>query len=342
MKHKKVFIDSEKAYIVKNYEQNAKLLDLANFFKVGIPKIREVLVENGAKIRSQFRFNQKYHVDGAYFKNIDSEEKAYWAGFILADGCVKEKSLVICLARKDKEHLQKFLDCLKSDYPIYDSIAYRKYKGKLLKSERSSIEVCSRDIVNDLKKINITKNKTLRAIPVNLSIELMRHFYRGLFDGDGGLSESGGQWKVYQLGTYEICEGFSKYIFQINNEIKLRNPHELSGIFKIEYSGIKLPQKIISIIYDNVKIYLDRKMDLVIKLNQTPVIRDKTANLVGKVFGNIKIIKCLGAKRRTNPLKTDTYYECICTCGKIFESKIGDLKNKKYCNRHCANRNNNK
>ena len=52
---------------------------------------------------------RKYFFNEDYFKNVDSEEKAYWLGFIAADGCILENgTLKIGLAEKDSLHLEKF------------------------------------------------------------------------------------------------------------------------------------------------------------------------------------------------------------------------------------------
>ena len=60
----------------------------------------------------------KYTYNENYFKIIDSEEKAYWLGFLYADGCItrfyrneklKSMSLELTLQSNDIEHLKKFL-----------------------------------------------------------------------------------------------------------------------------------------------------------------------------------------------------------------------------------------
>ena len=45
------------------------------------------------------------------FDNIDNEEKAYWLGFIVADGYLNldKHMLRIKLGNKDKRHLIKFI-----------------------------------------------------------------------------------------------------------------------------------------------------------------------------------------------------------------------------------------
>ena len=46
------------------------------------------------------------------FDNIDNEEKAYWLGFIVADGYLNldKHMLRIKLGHKDKQHLIKFIN----------------------------------------------------------------------------------------------------------------------------------------------------------------------------------------------------------------------------------------
>lgn len=39
----------------------------------------------------------KYIQNDSYFEKIDNENKAYWLGFLYADGCVSEKSKKIKL-----------------------------------------------------------------------------------------------------------------------------------------------------------------------------------------------------------------------------------------------------
>ena len=53
----------------------------------------------------------KYKYDINYFEVIDTEEKAYWLGFIYADGCISndnKQQLIIELCKQDKIVLEKF------------------------------------------------------------------------------------------------------------------------------------------------------------------------------------------------------------------------------------------
>ena len=117
-----------------------------------------------------------------YFKNIDTEEKAYWLGFIAADGCVYKMSknayrLQINLSAVDIGHLELFNDCIESDYIITQK--------KVNNSDTCILKISSKEFTDNLINLGITPNKSLIVQMPNISQDLIRHFIRGYFDGDG-------------------------------------------------------------------------------------------------------------------------------------------------------------
>ncbi len=112
-----------------------------------------------------------------------NEFTAYVVGFVLADGHIiikpetNEKILQIQLASHDKEILEQIATGL-------------EYKGKIKNSIRrmtSRIEIRNKKIVDDLVSKGVPfHDKTHRAnFPNDLPLPLLRHFVRGVFDGDG-------------------------------------------------------------------------------------------------------------------------------------------------------------
>ena len=68
----------------------------------------------------------KYKYNKQYFRNIDTSEKAYWLGFIYADGYViynkqqRNYEFGIKLKKSDQEHLRKLNKSLKElEHKIY-------------------------------------------------------------------------------------------------------------------------------------------------------------------------------------------------------------------------------
>ena len=70
------------------------------------------------------------------FDTIDSEEKAYWLGFIYADGWISDANncFTLTLQQRDVEHLLKFNEFIANK----NSICYRKYK----RYENVSVNLC--------------------------------------------------------------------------------------------------------------------------------------------------------------------------------------------------------
>ena len=66
----------------------------------------------GLPIRSNKENSRKYYINHNYFEIINTEEKAYWLGFIYADGYVQSnrntKNIGITLSNIDYNHLIKF------------------------------------------------------------------------------------------------------------------------------------------------------------------------------------------------------------------------------------------
>ena len=54
---------------------------------------------------------RSYKINENFFKVIDTEEKAYWLGFITADGGLKSDANILKLrqSKKDTSHLEKFM-----------------------------------------------------------------------------------------------------------------------------------------------------------------------------------------------------------------------------------------
>ena len=74
-------------------------------------------------LRNDQEKNKKFYCDSDFFDVIDTEPKAYWLGFIFADGYVlkyankKYAKFGISLAGFDSGHLEKLRDALKSNVP---------------------------------------------------------------------------------------------------------------------------------------------------------------------------------------------------------------------------------
>ena len=215
---------------------------------------------------------QHYTLDEHVFDTIDSEEKAYWLGFLMADGYNQEGKYSICLRlqTEDAEILEKFKDFLKSNAPIYTF--HRMTRVNKLEREYKEVRVNSVYLSRQLAKLGCVQGKTYTLdYPTWVPDDLMNHFIRGYFDGDGCLCiKKRGNRKSSESLSYQLTfTGREEFIMCLQeqlikgtgvNRIKLETP--VSHFAKVlHYGGRIVVSKILDYLYKNATIYLKRKHD---------------------------------------------------------------------------------
>lgn len=196
------------------------------------------------------------------FDTIDTEEKAYWLGFIFADGYIgstpirEDKKSVynfeLSLALKDIEHLEKF----KKFISFEKEITKDSYRCRLM--------VANKHFWTILNSYGCVPNKSLTLkFPNCIPNDLIRHFIRGYFDGDGCITRH-----VYVntvspainvLGTSDFLNNIISYSDTTPNiRHDKRHSEETLILEWHKDDGIKF----INYLYKNSSIYLDRKFKL--------------------------------------------------------------------------------
>ena len=211
----------------------------------------------------------RHTVNEKYFDKIDTEDKAYWLGFITADGWISGWRLCIELQSKDREHLEKFKKAIEFTGPISDRTL--KNTCKHHKKDQyfgSRIVICRKKIVNSLIKLGITENKSLTVTECGQVPEhLLSHYYRGIFDGDGsyGMLNKGNQPRVRVVATLSLINSFRQFIARnnIQTKSKPRLKHKNSEIYEYGLGGRILVAKVINLLFKDANTYLDRKYKIV-------------------------------------------------------------------------------
>lgn len=238
-------------------------------FKAIQYKAGEIGIKSGKKESREYRLKssrskQKYRINEYYFDNIDSEDKAYWLGFILADGCVHKNTLQIGLQLIDKLHLEKFKKSIESTHKIVDE----------KKRPVSTISINNFYMVSRLKELGIMERKSKIAKPLNcIPEEFERDFWRGMVDGDGcvklstyktGSGNYSNNRPVLGLaGTKKICNGFKHFCLKYIDS--KRNVCKNSTAWRFELDHIKAVE-ISKILYEGSCIYMNRKYDEYLKI----------------------------------------------------------------------------
>lgn len=212
---------------------------------------------------------RKNHLNHNFFEEIDSEEKAYWLGFIMADGCVYRGSdanslrLQINLKGSDVDHLQKFQHAINSSYKIQE---------KLVKTAPACIlKVNSTKMCQDLIRLNVVPRKSLVAVMPEIPANLEKHYIRGYFDGDGCLDLIRGRLRARISGTKEMLTAIQMILDDIGIFSSLYDPGKNKNISTLEITRIKDGWRFAEWIYEGSNYYLSRKKELFESLGGCPL-----------------------------------------------------------------------
>lgn len=211
--------------------------------------------------------NRKHTLDETYFDNIDTERKAYWLGFLWADGSVSKTAprcagynrLTLTQKVTEKQHLQLFLTNINANYNLYYKQDTNVY----------SVHINSRHMCEALLNLGYgTKDKRIH-IP-KIPKTLMHHFIRGYFDGDGCLSVYQQHYKTYTINKQEwSLTGNPTLLHEIKTiletdanttpTIKMKTYKRTDKAVGLRYGKKADIEQLYDYLYDNATIYLETK-----------------------------------------------------------------------------------
>lgn len=230
---------------------------VAKYFNMSIGPIKKILKSNGVHLT-----NRRYKVNHNYFDNIDTEEKAYWLGFLYADGYIRERdsgnSLEMKLSVKDKHHLELFRKNIESNHVIVDGYNNVKYKGGISRSHMSSLAIYSKQLVKSIKSQGFHSRKTFTIENPKIDNCLVHHFIRGYFDGDGSFRFIEKQTNESSIAC--ASENFRKFIIDELSKSEIKTNYY--GGISIFIQNKKENKKFYNYIYKNATIYLERKKEI--------------------------------------------------------------------------------
>lgn len=244
--------------VINLYKQGNSQYKVAELVGIKRDKVKYILQKN--KIPSD-NIYKKYTIGDNYFNQIDSEEKAYWLGFLFADGSVRnnEKEFEFALNYKDEYHIQKMLNCMGSNHIIYKT-----------REDLRRVVIWSPQICKDLINYGCIPNKSLvKEFPYNkISNDLIHHFIRGYFDGNGYicLDTYHNQYTIGFSSTKEFLTGIILNLDLHYN--KMQRNGDVNN-YNLKYAGNNVSKKALNKLYSNATIYLDRKYQLYLEVLQT-------------------------------------------------------------------------
>jgi hypothetical protein len=232
--------------------------------------IGRLLKTHGIESRTPEEAHRKYPINENFFDIIDTEEKAYFLGFLYADGCNHKDANYVSLGleHSDKEILFKLAKLIyKEDPDEHVKIQDRTHENKGI---TAYITINSKHVCGQLEKLGCPQAKTfLLEYPEWLPKNLDRHFIRGYFDGDGGLNIKKTQGSTIKItSTLQFVKKIEKII---TNDIKVHfcfYKAKNSDVYDVYTSGDRQVKKILDWLYKDSTIYLQRKHNKYMQLQK--------------------------------------------------------------------------
>lgn len=252
------------------YKNGMTMRELASSRDFSEESIRRWFIEKG--LNTKLLCKPKF--DYTYFNNIDTSRKAYYLGFLFADGCIEKNdyNITIFLQDRDSSIIHSFYNDLKSQLKIYYREAHHNTKAQY------GLSLNSKDMYKDLVNLGVKDNKSIEGMNFPLlDSNLIPHFIRGFFDGDGTICLRQAMYKGRKNGINRqmkftcTCKSFierlSKEIYlgcgalglikEISNYSKTKS--RTTTIYNLQYWRVEDLKSLYTYLYNNSDICLERK-----------------------------------------------------------------------------------
>lgn len=242
----------------ERYREGLSQSEIAREFGLSQQGVDSILRRIGVESRKTKAWKM---LDEHYFDFVDTEEKAYWLGFLGADGwCYKSKNggcmVGLSLKLSDRGHIEKFRNAICSKAKICNRVGRGRQESQLL--FKSVV------MYNRLHQLGIREGKSRNFIPI-VPVGFECHFWRGMVDGDGSLPvmcRYGHQRIVIELvGTRDVCEGFRNFGEKVAG--KMQGISSYGTYCRVGVEG-RVAKKLIGVLYGGAGIYLQRKCDIAV------------------------------------------------------------------------------
>lgn len=251
-----------------------------NYIEMKTSDISQVLMRTTSAIELKARRlglkKYPYTCDYHYFDEIDTEEKAYWLGFLTADGWVSKSDKSNAgvtgmeLQYSDLGHLKKFNKSISGNYKITDRWrACTLPNGQEKKHHMCCIRIFSLTMYNALVNKGFAQNKSYDFCIPELREDLVRHYIRGYFDGDGCFTFTN---KTFHISFITASKTLNKDLIKTlkSNNLNVAENSYVNDfgttMFRPEIYRQQDKINFLDWIYKDCNVYLDRKYKKYLKV----------------------------------------------------------------------------
>lgn len=258
--------------IIADYQAGCSSLELATKYGVSKRVILSRLKETNTPRRDLSAACRRNELNTNFFSLIDSERKAYWLGFLLADGNIqpcgrnnKGRMVRIALQERDEKHLQQFLTDIGSSHRLFHDPTKKAFWAKFT-SKPFALQL-------ENKGWHLFKKTGDLSILSHVPTPLHRHVVRGLIDGDGCIAKRKRQnnpWILQFVNLHKSVVEWTKNELKglgIKGEVRIAQPkNNKAWVFSYANSSVPI---VLRKLYQKSTISLERKRLLAIEACQS-------------------------------------------------------------------------
>lgn len=212
-----------------------------------------------------------------FFSSIETEIQAYLLGIIASDGSInlERHTIILHINEVDKELFDLFKIISPNAYTqkCKGTESMATVRGRTVKNKGSiRLAISSKILIEDLYKLGIEQNKTYKGmfIPKQIPENLINHFIRGYFDGDGCITYSirkpnpkNREVNYRVTGRFEICSKLSNILIDFQRYLSSTNISYIKrdSMYNLNTCSRNTIKQIYHYLYDNSSFYLSRKFN---------------------------------------------------------------------------------
>jgi len=189
------------------------------------------------------------------FESINNEQEAYIVGLFMADGWVATNTIGFRFKNDDVELLHNIKNYICKDIKIYID------NNKLSKG----IRICSIKAIENLNNLGIPiSNKSSEQLKIpNMPNDLIRHFIRGYFDGDGTVFIANKNTNIKnKYLKVNICSPTENILKEMQNYLKNNNIESTINCEKRKDKTLIIPKGTCIGSMDMYRLYIRKKLEI--------------------------------------------------------------------------------
>lgn len=255
--------EKEKQIINMYVNDKMSMHKIALNLEIDDKTVKRILIKNNVEIRNK----RKYKLNEHYFDKIDTPTKAYILGFFYADGSINLPKSTVSISLQEEDGY--ILDRMRREFGSTKELEFLNYSNKhdfgYTYKNQYRLLFFSIYLCKQFEKLGVVQNKSLiLEFPDWLRKDLIPHFIRGYYDGDGSVCFGSGRktnciltvtsTNNFCLKIKEIIEkelGINTYIADASNHNGITKVFGISGTLQVK--------TFLDYIYKDADIYLIRK-----------------------------------------------------------------------------------